>query len=320
MSKKKRIVIIGGGHGQSTICRGVKNIRNADITAIVTVADDGGSTGRLRRQFHIPAMGDIRNVMTALAESETLLTNLMNYRFEDPDGTGEDVQGHNFGNLILTALTQQCGSFMEAIQMIGKVLNVRGTIIPATTEVISLYARMDDGVIVKGEANIPDVSNHIRKVFYDKKVTATPEAVEAIRKADLILYGIGSVYTSILPNVIIPEIQEALKETKANRIYCCNAMTQPGETDGYSLEDHVQALLDHGAPVDAVLYASDKLPEESIERYEKQGSTPVKIRSRKHPYKIYRRHMLRFDDGLIRHDPVKIQKAVESLKDKKRED
>ena len=143
--------------------------------------------------------------------------------------------------------------------MAGKVLNVKGDIIPATDQVIELYARMDDGVIVKGEANIPDVSNHIRKVFYDKKVTATPEAVEAIRKADLILYGIGSVYTSILPNVIIPEIQEALKETKANRVYCCNAMTQPGETDGYSLEDHVQALLDHEQVTTTQLYARHKM-------------------------------------------------------------
>lgn len=309
----RKIVIIGGGHGQSTICRGIKNISMADITAIVTVADDGGSTGRLRRQFHIPAMGDIRNVMTALAESETLMTNLMNYRFEDPDGTEQDISGHNLGNLILTAMTQECGSFFEAVQTIGKVLNVKGRIIPATTQVISLYAQMDDGVIVRGEANIPQVSNHIRRVFYDCDVEATPEAIDAIHEADLIIYGIGSVYTSILPNVIIPEIRDALHETKARRVYFCNAMTQPGETDGYSVEDHVRALTEHGAPVDAVLYADDEIPQASIERYAKQNSTPVILRESDHAYEVIPRKLLTFDGSLIRHDPDKIRIAVTEL-------
>ncbi len=315
---RKKIVVIGGGHGQSAICRGIKNIEDVDITAIVTVADDGGSTGRLRRKFHIPAMGDIRNVMIALSPSETLLGNLMDYRFEDPDGSEADVQGHNLGNLILTALTQQTGSFMEAIQTIGKVLNVRGNIIPATTEVISLYALMDDGVIVKGEANIPDVCNHIRRVFYQNEVKAVPEAVQAILEADLIIYGIGSVYTSILPNIIIPQIREALEQTGALRVYFCNAMTQPGETDGYSVEDHVQALLDHGAPVDAVLAAEDKMPPAVVKKYAKQGSIPVTICREEHPYRIIRRSLLTFDSDLIRHDPIKIRQAVEYLEEEKR--
>ena len=313
MAKKHNIVIIGGGHGQAAICRGVKNVKNAQISAIVTVADDGGSTGRLRRQFHIPAMGDIRNVMISLAESESMLGDLMNYRFEDPSGSEKDVSGHNLGNLILTAMTQQCGSFLEAVQTIGKVLQVKGEIIPATTQVISLYARMDDGVIVKGEANIPTVSNHIREVFYDCDVEATPEAVKAIRKADLIIYGIGSVYTSILPNVIIPEIRTALRKTKAKRVYFCNAMTQPGETDGYSVEDHVQALIDHGAPIDAVVVAEDEIPSQIEKRYQKEGSTVVRVAKENHSYEIIRRPLLCFDRELVRHDPQKIQEAVETL-------
>ena len=315
MAKKHNIVIIGGGHGQAAICRGVKNVKNAQISAIVTVADDGGSTGRLRRQFHIPAMGDIRNVMISLAESESMLGDLMNYRFEDPSGSEKDVSGHNLGNLILTAMTQQCGSFLEAVQTIGKVLQVKGEIIPATTQVISLYARMDDGVIVKGEANIPTVSNHIREVFYDCEVEATPEAVKAIRKADLIIYGIGSVYTSILPNVIIPEIRTALRKTKAKRVYFCNAMTQPGETDGYSVEDHVQALIDHGAPIDAVVVAEDEIPSQIEKRYQKEGSTVVRVAKQSHSYEIIRRPLLCFDRELVRHDPQKIQEAIETLID-----
>ncbi len=309
----RRIVIIGGGHGQGMICRGVKEIADVEISAIVTVADDGGSTGRLRRQFHIPAMGDIRNVMTALSAEEGMMNSLMNFRFEDPEGTGRDVQGHNLGNLILTAMTQQCGSFLEAVTMIGKVLNVRGKIIPATTQVIELYARMDDGVIVRGEANIPSVSNHIRQVFYDYPVQATPAAVEAIAQADLIIYGIGSVYTSILPNVIIPDIRQALAHTHARRIYFCNAMTQPGETDGYSMEDHVQALIDHGAKIDGVVVADDPVPEAIIRRYESQGSVPVYMQAKEHAYAVYPCSLLRFENGLIRHDPRKIQAAVTRL-------
>ena len=311
--KKKRAVIIGGGHGQSAICRGIKNIEDLDITAIVTVADDGGSTGRLRRQFHIPAMGDIRNVMIALAESETLMGTLMDYRFEDAEGNEEDVAGHNLGNLILTAMTQQCGSFLEAVQTIGKVLNVKGSIIPATTQVISLFALMEDGVVVKGEANIPDRANHIRKVFYDVPVHATPEAVKAIAKADLIIYGIGSVYTSILPNVIIPEIAKALHKAKGRKVYFCNAMTQPGETDGYTVEDHVQALVDHGAPVDAVIVCKDNIPDKVVSRYEKEGSTPVVLRHRKHDYEIIREPLLAFENDLVRHDSLRIEKAIRHL-------
>ena len=308
-----KIVVIGGGHGQSAICRGIKNIPDAEITAIVTVADDGGSTGRLRRQFHIPAMGDIRNVMISLAEDETVMKELMDFRFEDPDGDGMDVHGHNLGNLILTALTQQRGSFLEAIQTIGQVLNVKGTIVPATTQVITLFARMEDGVIVKGEASIPNVNNHIREVFYDEEVKADPEAVQAILDAELIIYGVGSVYTSILPNVIIPEIRDALKATTARRVYICNAMTQPGETDGYSVEDHVDALLHHGAPVDAVLVPSDTLPYEIVSRYFDEGSTPVMLKYQKHEYEVIQKSLLNFDRKLIRHDIKKVAEAIESI-------
>ena len=311
--KHKHIVVIGGGHGQSAICRGIKNIPDVDISAIVTVADDGGSTGRLRRRFHIPAMGDIRNVMISLAESETLMTDIMNYRFDDPDGSETDISGHNLGNLILTALTQQTGSFMEAVSEIQKVLNVRGKIIPATSQVSTLLAEMEDGVVVKGEANIPTRANRISRVFYDQPVHAESEAIEAIRQADLIIYGIGSVYTSILPNVIIPEIQQELMKAKARKVYFCNAMTQPGETDGYCLEEHVAALRSHGVPVDAVITSTEIIPEDILVSYYRQGSTPVYIRDGQHDYEIIRRSLLIFKDGLIRHDPKQIQAVISDL-------
>lgn len=313
MLKEKRIVVIGGGHGQAQICRGIKNIPNTHISAIVTVADDGGSTGRLRRQFNIPAMGDIRNVMIALASQETLFSSLMDYRFDDPSGKEKDVAGHNLGNLILTALTDQSGSFFEAVKMLDDVLNVKGEIIPATTQVITLFARMHDGVIVKGEENIPHLDNKITRVFYEEEVHATPDAIRAISEADLIIYGIGSVYTSILPNVIIPEISNALQDTRARKVYFCNAMTQPGETDGYSVEDHVRALIQHGAMVDEVLVASDALPLENVERYKAQGSTPVFLSQDEHEYTVLRKELLTFENGQIKHDAKKIHTAVTEL-------
>lgn len=310
---KSRIVVIGGGHGQAQICRGIKDIPHTHISAVVTVADDGGSTGRLRRQFNIPAMGDIRNVMIALAEKETLFSSLMDYRFDDPDGTEQDIAGHNLGNLILTALTKQSGSFFEAVKIVDDVLNVRGEIIPATTQVITLYARMEDGVIVAGEANIPHIANRISRVFYMEDVHATPEAIRAILDADLIIFGIGSVYTSILPNVIIPEIQDALYQAKGRKVYFCNAMTQPGETDHYSVEEHVRALAKHGVQVDTVIVADDPIPEENAANYRKEGSLPVHVEETAHDYRLVGRHLLDFRNGLIKHDAQRIHETVAAL-------
>ena len=310
---RKKVVVIGGGHGQSAILRGIKKIEEIDITAIVTVADDGGSTGRIRRQFDIPAMGDIRNVLISLGESETLLATLMDYRFESSGDTDEDVMGHNLGNLILTAMTQSCGSFMESITTLCKVLNVRGDIIPATSQVITLFARMQDGTIVRGESNIPNISNRIREVFYEEKVSATPAAIEAILNADVVVLGIGSVYTSILPNLIIPEIKEALEKSKAKVVYYCNAMTQPGETDGYSLEDHVEAFRHHGSDVDMVVMADDEIPDEILQRYHDEGSIEVKMKENVHDYEIMKCSLLDFSRSLVRHDSDKIRESLQLI-------
>lgn len=215
----KKVVVIGGGHGQSVILRGLKQIEDIEISAIVTVADDGGSTGRLRKQFHIPAMGDIRNVMCALAEEETLFSHLMNYRFDGKEG---DLGGHNLGNLILTALTEEKGDFMEAIKMISHFLNVKGEIIPATTQVITLFAKMEEGTIIRGEDNIPNFDNRISEIFYDEEVKATPEALNVLKEADYIVIGIGSLYTSVIPNLIIEGFSDAIKIPK--RIRSISAM------------------------------------------------------------------------------------------------
>lgn len=315
MKSKKRVVVIGGGHGQSAILRGLKMIEGIHITTIVTVADDGGSTGRLRRRFHIPAMGDVRNVMIALSKSESLLTSLMDYRFDDlEEEKGQDVGGHNLGNLILTALTDTTGNFMDAITQISKVLNVAGDIVPSTTEIVTLMAEMEDGTIVSGESNIPEYQNRIQRVYYQEEVEATQKAIEAIRRADLIIFGIGSVYTSILPNIIIQDIRRAINQSNAKKYYLCNAMTQHGETDGFCLEDHVEAIEKHlYGELDCVILANDSIPNHVLKRYEEEFSYPVEMKQETHKYQIMKTTLLDFSKDLIRHDPMKIQKLFEEL-------
>lgn len=308
----KKVVVIGGGHGSAVILRGLKQIENVKISAVVTVADDGGSTGRLRALYGTPAVGDIRNVMVALAESESLLGTLMDFRFSGE----EDVGGHNLGNLMLMAMTQSCGNFIEAIQKLSKVLKVKGAIVPSTTQVVTLLAMMEDGTLVRGESNIPKFKNHIQKVFYQEEVHATKESVRAIMEADYIIYGCGSLYTSVLPNLIIPEIKAAIKRSKARKIYVCNVMTQPGETDHYSLEDHVDALISHSENeniVDTVILRKDELYEKTLQRYLAQEATPVLIEREEHSYKIMEREILSFENGLIRHDSIKLKTVFEEI-------
>lgn len=303
----KKVVVIGGGHGQAAVLRGLKDIDSISLTTIVTVADDGGSTGKLRRDFQIPAMGDIRGVMIALAESETLLSTLMDYRFDE---SSETMGGHNLGNIILTALTQSTGSFMDAISMISKVLKVKGHIVPSTTQVITLYAIMEDGTIVRGESNIPKVRNHIQKVYYKEKVKATDAAIRAIYDADYIVYGAGSLYTSILPNIIIDDIKQAIQQSKAKKIYFCNPMTQSGETEFYTVEDHVKAIENHVQDkIDKVFVANDMIPNEVLKAYLLEHSTKVPLSDIEHEYEVELCSLLSFENRLVRHDSKKVKEV-----------
>lgn len=303
----KKVAIIGGGTGSSVILQGFKEIEDIEISAIVTVADDGGSTGRLRKHYQMPAMGDIRNVMVSLAENESLLGPLMDYRFEG----NEDVGGHNLGNLMLTALTQTTGNFTEAIQKLSEVLNIKGEVIPSTTQIVTLMAKMEDGTIVRGESNIPKMNHRILEVYYQEKVTANIQAIKALKEADYIIYGIGSLYTSILPNIIIPELKQAIIESKAKKIYFCNAMSQPGETTGYSLEDHVRAIEDHAQAkiIDIVVSFSDILHQKTLNRYLEQCSEPIRIKESEHDYIIKECQILTFNEGYIHHDSNRLKEV-----------
>ena len=306
----KNVVAIGGGHGLSTILQGIRDIDDISISAIVTVADDGGSTGRLRKRYTIPAMGDIRNVLVALSDSEPLLHELMNYRFEGEDNM--DIAGHSLGNLILTALTNMTGSFNESIRIASDLLKVKGKIIPSTLQSVTLFAMMDDDTIVKGEANIPSLIHNIEKVFYDVAVDANQEAINAIRNADLILYGIGSLYTSILTNTIIPGINKALHESGARKVYFANCMTQSSETYNYDLKKHLDAFAKHDTDVDMVIMHNDRIPDNILYRYVQQNSIEVKDNGDT-GLEVRKFSLLKFDNDLVRHDSNKIRTVLESI-------
>ncbi len=285
LSRGLRVVAIGGGHGLSMLLRGMKN-RTSNITAIVTVADDGGSSGRLREEMGIIAPGDLRNCLVALADKETVLEQIFQYRF---GGEGE-LAGHSLGNLFLAALIKQFGSVQNALEAASKVLNIRGQVMPATSQKVRLRAKMSDGEIVEGESEISAYPGKIGRDVKIVRMTTVPkapmavgDALEAIKEADLITLGPGSLYTSVLPNLLVPEILEAIRKSGAPVLYICNVMTQPGETTGYTVGDHLKALVDHigGGVVDFVLANNGTPSPEVLKKYEKAHAFPVSIDRKK---------------------------------------
>jgi uncharacterized cofD-like protein len=308
-----KIVVIGGGTGLSTLLRGLKTY-SANITAIVTVADDGGSSGRLRQEFGVLPPGDIRNCLAALADEEKLLTELFQYRFRAGDG----LTGHSFGNLFLTAMTDITGDLERAVAASSKVLAVRGQVLPATLSDVRLWAEMADGRRIEGESSIPKAGGKIIKIgCIPENPPALPAAIKAIKDADYIIIGPGSLYTSLIPNLLVPEIADAIAATKIPRIYICNIMTQPGETEGYTVAEHIQAI-DKAAGdrklFDAVLVHRKTPSAQALIRYAQQNSHPVFL-DREAVTQLGRRlvpaNVLHEDEtGFVRHDPRKLAKVL----------
>jgi uncharacterized cofD-like protein len=268
-----KIVVIGGGTGLGTILRGLKRVTN-NLTAIVTVADDGGSSGRLREEFGILPPGDIRNCLIAMADLEPLMEQLMQFRFNE--GTG--LAGHNFGNLFLTAMTGITGDFQKAIEASSKVLAVRGRIFPATFDNVNLCAELKDGSIVKGESTIGQSKHPIKRIFLEPtEVRAVPESIEAIKAADIIIIGPGSLFTSVIPPLLVREVLTAVKASAATKLYICNVMTQIGETEGFTASDHLRALLEHtgSGVIDYVIINNQEVPLNSRALYAEEGAEPV---------------------------------------------
>ena len=275
LKKGAKVVAIGGGTGLSMLLKGVKKY-TSNITAIVTVGDDGGSSGRLREEMGILPPGDIRNCIAALADDENLITELFQYRFKK----GEGLEGHSFGNLFLTALCAITGNMVKAVKESSKVLNIRGVVLPATLDDMKLAAEFEDGSIVQGESHIPEAKKQIKRLYTEPaNCKALPEAIDAIANADLIILGPGSLYTSVIPNLLVDGIVDAIMTSTAKKIYVCNIMTQPGETDNYSVASHVNAIITHAKGnkiIDAVL-VNNSLPDNISEGYAKSGSIPVRL-------------------------------------------
>ncbi len=275
LKRRPRIVAIGGGTGLSVLLRGLKEFQT-DLTAVVTVADDGGSSGRLRTDFAMPPPGDIRNCLVALADTEPLLERLLQFRFP----AGEGLEGHSFGNLFLAAMTHIMGDFESAIRETSRVLAVRGRVLPAVKEDVTLRAILADGSIVEGESNIPLAGQEIERVeLVPPDAMPLPGVLEAIADADAIVIGPGSLYTSILPNLLIPGVAEAIANSSAKKIFVCNVMTQPGETTSFSASRHVEEIYRH-VPYklfDYILVNGAPLPTEALKKYQAQDSYPVRV-------------------------------------------
>ena len=309
--KGPKIVAIGGGTGLSTLLRGIKAY-SANITAIVTVADDGGSSGRLRREQGMLPPGDIRNCLAALADEERLLTELFQCRFN----TGEGLSGHSFGNLFLSAMNNITGDLEQAIAASSKVLAVRGRVLPATLTDVNLWAEMEDGRIIAGESQISEAGGKIIHIgCRPENPPALPAVLSAIEDADLILMGPGSLYTSIIPNLLVPEIREALARVNVPRLYICNIMTQPGETDGYTVSDHIDAIdaVSEMPLFDAVLAQGRSPTAESLQRYAEEKSHPVYV-DREDIARLNRRlvlaNIMDTSSGQIRHDSYRLGKVI----------
>ena len=318
------MVAMGGGTGLSALLRGLKNHlarRNdttpfkecpiSDLTAIVTVTDDGGSSGRLRRENRMLPPGDIRNCMVALSKDEALLGRLFQYRFH----AGRGLRGHNFGNLFLAALTHVTGDFVEAVRVSGRVLAIRGRIFPSTISNVTLMATLENGKRVRGETKISRSLSPIRKLeLVPRRVRPLPKAIEAIQKADLILMGPGSLFTSVIPNLLIPEIARAVARSKAPRVYVANLMTQPGETTDFTLSEHLSAIEAHVGKrvIDCVVANRKAVSPEVARRYRAQGAMPVKLdpeKLSKMKVKLILDNLLE-EHGVIRHNSPRLAKLL----------
>jgi uncharacterized cofD-like protein len=313
----RRVVAIGGGTGLPVVLTALKRYlggRVTALTAVVTVTDDGGSSGRLRDELQVLPPGDIRNCLVALAEVEPLMAELFQFRFPGEGG----LAGHNFGNLFLAALTQVTGNFLHAIRISGKVLAVRGTILPSTLDVVRLGAELADGRRVLGESHVARQGVPIRRVFIEPGgARALPEVLEAIAHAHVVVLAPGSLYTSLIPNLLVGGVADALRAAPALKIGVANLMTEPGETDGMSLGDHLEALYAHGGRgvLDGIVAHGRRFPADVVARYARTGAMPVAIdRERVHGLGIWLTEAdLAGPTELARHHPEKLGRVLARL-------
>lgn len=301
-----RIVVIGGGTGLSVLLKGLKRYTSR-LTAVVTVTDDGGSSGRLRAELGVLPPGDIRNCLVALAETETLMDKVFQHRFQQ----GGSLQGHNLGNLLLVAMSEIAGDFVSAIKEVSKILKVRGKVIPATLQHVALGASMSDGEVVTGETSIRDYDDKIEKLFLiPEKCMPVPETLDAIMEADAVVIGPGSLYTSIIPNLLVNGVAEAIASSDAPAFYVSNIMTEKGETDDFNAADHIRVITEHIGRqiINCIIVNSANIDQERLNRYKEEKAIPVTVAKEQIQamgIKIIEEKLVS-DDDVAWHDPDKL--------------
>ena len=309
--QRKRIVVLGGGTGTSTVLKGLKYFP-ADITAVITVSDNGRSTGRLREEFYTPAVGDIRHVLSNLSTLPDDVKSIMEYRMS----TYSDLNGHSMGNLLLTALYQKTGSLKKSIEYFSKLMNVEHTVLPLSEDYLTLMGETEDGEIIEGEEQITKAHKQYKRIFYKEEPHIFPEVFEKIKKADLIILSMGSLYTSLMPHLVCPDMVQSINESKAKVMYICNTMTQPGETDNFGVSDHVNTIEKYLGKdsIDCVIVSNTILPKRLLNKYSSEEQKDlVKIdydNIEKGNYEIIEDDLLTTEDGTIKHDSLKLSSII----------
>lgn len=301
----KKVVVLGGGTGLSFLLRGLKQFP-VDITAIVSVCDDGRSTGRLRKQFNLPAMGDIRQVLISLSETEPTVGKLLNYRFK----TTSDLNGHPVGNLLLTAAAEMTGSMNNGVRTLSKVLDLKGKVVPFSEDNLTLMGEMMDGSVVEGEHKITQSHKKIKRVFYKDEPKVSKEAIKAIHNADLIVLSMGSVFTSVIPNLLGKELIEAIDEAKAPVMYCCNMFTQPGETDDLTASDHIKVFNSYlgTKKISVGIFNKEKMDPVLVEKYstEEQKSPVILDKNKLRNIEVIADDLVVEYEGAYKHDTLRL--------------
>lgn len=300
----KNVTVFGGGTGMSTLLRGLKEFP-IDLRAVVSVCDDGRSTGKLRKEFNIPAMGDIRKVMISLAKTEPLMEKLLEYRFD----TCSDLNEHTVGNLLLTAGSQITGNLKDGISAISKVLNLKGKVIPFSEDNITLVGEMEDGSIIKGESEITSSPLSIKKVFYEKEPTPNKEVIDSIKESDLIIFSMGSLFTSIIPNLLSKEVIDEIDNSNAKIMYVCNIMSQPGETDGFKVSNHINTINNYlgKRKIDVIIANKGDIDENIAKKYSTiEQKDPIILDKENINCNIIEGNYVSVEDNVIRHNVIKL--------------
>jgi uncharacterized cofD-like protein len=307
----KKVVILGGGTGTSTLVRGLKQFP-VDISVVVSVCDDGKSTGKLREEFDIPAVGDLRKVIASLSDTEPLFESLLEYRFN----TNSDLNGHAVGNLLLAALCNITGNMSDGIKSLSKVLNLKGKVLPLTEDNVVLMGLMQDGSTVEGEHNITESKKRIKDIYYKKNPVINPEVIEDIKQADMIILSMGSLYTSIACDLISKDVTDAIDASKGKILYVCNMFTQPGETDDFTVSDHVQVLNSYlgKRKIESLIINDGKIPKKFINKYHREeDKDPVvidKSNLNNMNLKIIKDDFVTLDLGSLKHDAIKLSLKI----------